>query len=250
VDGQSYPVEVTTIITINGNPVTVQDEILVNVREITLSSAPQTWLGGYRNLADALPRVLPYANGCPDVTALFHLREAAQELMRKAQVWRFRFPMVTVAEQASYVLPLPAMSTLVKLIEYEYDGRPGAVVNDTQASAMALGSTHRDAIWTVDRTTIGMHPTPGETGKPFVVMAALAPAQDTNYIPAELYEHHINAIANGALGRVLCLPNQPWTNDALGMKHTGMFNDAMQSLGVQVARGFSRMPLRVRSYHF
>ncbi len=35
-----------------------------------------------------MPFVLPYANGCPDLTAEFHVRQAAIEFFQRSLAWR------------------------------------------------------------------------------------------------------------------------------------------------------------------
>ena len=250
--GTYYALEITAVLSFGGGVTeTVQDEVLVLVQDIVASAEPSSWMGGVMELEDALPRILPYVNGCPDVTALYHLRQAAIRFFQRTLAWREDLaPVATVADQATYVIPTPASSAVARLLGVALDGGEAHTVSADMGRRLQLHTSGVDAAWTMDRSVFTIHPTPGEAGKDMVLRVALKPTQDALQIPGALYEHHIAALCDGALAGILNLPRQTFTDHQLATQFQTRFDHAMATAAAAAARSTSRAPLRVKPFPF
>lgn len=203
-------------------------------------------------LEDAFPRVLPYVNGAPSLTVLFHLREAAIEFMSRTLAWRVQLdPVLTEVDVSQYDLVLPDCAALVKLLRYKLDAEDGLDIVDPDKGQELIDRGYSvDAVWTTDRTTFHVNPVPKTAGKSMVLTAALKPALDATEIPTTIFDHYIDAIASGAIGRIAALPRQSFSDREQAALHMGLFKDRIDSVALQVARGFGRTSQRVRGHYF
>jgi hypothetical protein len=200
----------------------------------------------------ALSRVLPYAPGCPDVTATFHLVQAAITFFARTLAWRVTLDdVLTEVGVTQYAFPLPAGSALVKLLKYSLDGDDSCNVVDPDKGERLLANNHsHDVVWTDDRINFHVSPAPIEDDLPMSLTVALKPTQAATTLDAALFEHYIDAIATGALARILMLPKQPWTDKATASDKEIAFNDAIARTASAVSRGTARSKQRSKPFTF
>lgn len=200
----------------------------------------------------ALSRVLPYVNGCPDQTAIFHLQQAGIEFFQRTLAWKYAPPTVkTVPGTTKYAMTLPEGAVTQKVLTYTYEGTERHVVTPEQGYALRSSrNSAADAVWTVDRTAFEVHPTPREAGKNIDLLLALKPSQAAEQIPGELWEQYIDAICKGAIGSLLMLPAQGWSNPALGAEYRQTFENQISKVAAATNRGNSRAFKRVRPFLF
>lgn len=248
--GQEYMVEVTTILTIDGVPETVQDEFVLVVQETLTSADTETWASSARLYDDALPNVLQYVQGCPDETAIFHIRQAAIEFFQKSLAWREELPITTTTlDQSVYVFKTPVGASVAKLLSYSFNDEDHTVTDGDMARSMMLGNSSDNLVWTLDRNVFEINPSP-EDGESVRVGVALKPAQDSTSIPGQHFEHHIDAIAVGAIARILNIPKQSFTDHTLAMQMRADFEAKMNRAASAAAKSFSRSRLRVTAHMY
>lgn len=200
---------------------------------------------------EALNRVLPYANGCPDQTAIFHLQQAAIEFFQRTQAWKQRLtPINTVANQDAYSFALPANSSIAKILKYEFAGQEADVVDGTMGQSLSINQSGLDAAWTDDRLNFSVTPMPLTAGQVMTFQVALKPTQAATTLPSTMWEQYIQYIAWGALAEILNIPNQSFTNPARAAQFKADFTDAMQRVSGLVAKSTSRARQRTRAFHF
>jgi len=197
---------------------------------------------------DALPRILPYANGCPDQTAVFHLQQAAVEFFQRTLAWKLRLPAATtIAGNSLYGFDLPSDAVVAKVLRYEYDGRDAELVDGDVGQTLNISQASKDIAWTDDRAEFNVSPVPKEAGKLLVLQVALKPKQASMGLPALLWEQYISHIAHGALAEVLNIPSQTFTNHALAQSFRGKFEDAIGRVGVSSSKAFASARIRVKA---
>lgn len=200
-------------------------------------------------LEDALDRVLPYAAGCPSLTAIHHIRQAAIEFFQKTLAWKQWMTAVdTVSGQDAYTFPVPAGSSIAKILDYKFDGREAKVVDGALGNSLVINQNGTDAAWTEDRYSFLVTPTPTQDDIEMQFYVALKPSQAATTLPAVMWEQYIDRICWGALARVLALPNQPFTDQAEAARYRAMFEAAINSTSGTVARSTSRSTQRVKAF--
>lgn len=190
-------------------------------------------------LDDAYSLVLPFVPGAPDRTALEHLRDKAIEFCSRTLAWQQTLATVsTVASTANYSIPVPEDSALVKVLKWNIDGR-GEWVTPAYGRDLRDNNCSGDVAWTEDRTTFNVYPTPTEAGKVMTLTVALKPTREANEIPSFLYEHHIRAIADGAIGTISAM-KQPWQDLQQAAFYLDRFENAVAKAASAISRGNGR----------
>lgn len=190
-------------------------------------------------LEDAIPLVAPFVPGAPDPTIIQYLREHAIALCERTLVWQGPLEAVlTVADQEAYAFPLPDSAALHRVLSWDIDGR-GEWVTPAYARKVIGDASDADLAWTEDKVQFRVNPTPAEAGKTMTIIAALKPTRDADEIPEFIYEQHIRAIADGAIG-VLSAMKQPWQDMAQAAFYMDRFESAVARAASAIARGNGR----------
>lgn len=191
------------------------------------------------DLDEAYSLVLPFVPGAPDQTVLHWLQEKAIEFCARTLVWQSEAaPVLTVADRAAYDIPVPDDAALVKVLSWQLDGR-GQWVTPAFGRQMVARGADGDIAWTEDKATFQVHPVPAEAGKAMVISAAYKPTREATEIPTFIYEQHIRAIADGAIG-VISAMRQPWRDMEQAALFEGKFERAVVKAAAAISRGNGR----------
>lgn len=200
---------------------------------------------------DGLEMILPYANGCPDVTAIFHLRRASIEFFQRTLAWKQRLATIdTVADQDVYSFGIPSQATIAKIIRYEFDGKEADVVDGTLGQSLTINQSSGEAIWTEDRVAFNVTPIPAEAGKKMAFQVALKPSHSATTIPTTMWEQYIQYLCLGALAGILDVPGQTFTDPGRAATYRSQFEAAINRTGAQASKSFSRARLSSRAHYF
>ena len=203
------------------------------------------------NYEQALSRVIPYANGCPDPTAIHHLRLAAIEFFQRTLAWRETLASVaTVVDQIEYVFPRATETEIAKVLRYELDGAQETVVDGDTGREMALASASTAVAWTADRWLFSVSPTPDTADLTMVFHVALKPSFDSRAIPKPQFDQYIQHIVYGALAGVLSIPGTKYENQNVATVFRARFESAISSVAASSGRGFGRVERRARAVWF
>lgn len=195
------------------------------------------------------PDVLPSVIGCPAPMLDHALLRAAQSFFTKSQVWKLWLDNVTTTLGVTdYDLELESNSELVKLERATLDGRPITVTTpevlpaDWQTSQLRIS----DCIFTVDRKTVTLLPTPTTAGLVLRIEAVLKPSNAATGIEDYLFDNYNDTIATVATAELLKKPGMPWTNMVLGQEIANLANDKVSAIAFQKWRAFSAALPRAR----
>ena len=237
-DKSAYTLEITASLSVGGTTEPVQDELVVLVRE----AQPSDRLAEINTL---LPLILPYTPGCPDITAMSALQQAAIEFFQRSLAWRSVLAVATTEAVSSYYFPTPPGTVVAKLLDAWVDGEPVPVVTMDGGRVAAIEAIN-SAVWTNDRTTFEVRPVPGALAKAVSVFVALKPTQGSTLVAADQLEQHAEALAAGALARLHAMTGKQWHSPPEAARRRGEFDDAVACLQDLSARGFSRAPFRTK----
>jgi len=193
-----------------------------------------------------LPDVLPHCPGCPDLVAEDEIRNAAEEFLEKAFVWRYWTPaMLTALDQTSYTPLLPAGARIVKLHEATLNNLPmyieGVRGGDTGAAYKAS---------TPDLKTIQVGPDAPAADLALKARVSLSITKASTGLLDELYDAYSRQIAYGAVARICAHADKPYSNPTKSGTERERFLDAITNAKADKARGNSSQPMRVRGHFF
>ena len=98
-----------------------------------------------------------------------------------------------------------------------------------------------EAYSTPDPYVMRLSPIPDESlGAVLWIDAHLAPAPDASRFPNIAATHHFEPILEGALARLLVMPNKPWTDPVMGMRYSQTFRRRCMEWRSIAEQGYNR----------
>lgn len=197
---------------------------------------------------DLLPFVLPHVSHCPDVTAIFQLRQAAIEFCDRALVWReYQDPIETIDGQTAYAYTPADGQRISKLLSLTFNGCDVGVVDpQTGKDNDRCGETCTYAYGTFG----GFELRPAQAaGLPIITYCAVAPSLSATDIPDE-FQRYAEMLGHGALWRLFGTAKRDYTDAAMAASYKGMWDAEVGTAASQAFRGFSRSNPRARASWF
>lgn len=212
--------------------------------------------------SEFLPMVLPYAAGCPDFVAEQHIRLAAIEFCERTRCWRYIAKAAFDTNNETIISPDYATiheienawwNEEVRLTPLQFnDAHPSDLtettdqggpprhftqLNDNSITVLPLGAGDL-------RLTVFLKP---RSGSSFGYDAGFPLRDYYNQVPRFLFLQHAEAIANGALERILRLPGQDFSNPGQAAVHRQLFDQAMDKMFSHNLRGQQRARRRTKT---
>jgi len=198
------------------------------------------------------PLVLSEVPMCPKPMVTKAIRDAAIEFCERTAIWK---------DTQEYPVGLDA--------EYEFEGDSESIVHRIDSAKIVNGpdleieSPERvDELYPSwrDGTLAGQpavltqlaprtfHLVPAPSSDMILTLGvALKPAKGSQYTDSWLHEEYEEAIAAGALARLLSMPRKSWTSTSDAATFAAVFNDRIAGGNLRAAKAFGRAPLRVRA---
>lgn len=198
---------------------------------------------------DFLPYVAPSVNACPTIVAIHNIRQAAIEYCEKAQVWRERMDtLLADGISTRYALPIDDQTEISKLLNVtvgisgrQPDGYD--IVKPMDGRDSQRLQTCERVVWTDNRRDIYLNPMPVE-GAEIEVHVSLKPSQNAFSFPDDLFGHHVEHIAAGALARLFKIAKTDWYDPALSVDKSREFMAAINTQGMAAHLGNGRSKRR------
>ena len=190
------------------------------------------------------PFVLPFAEGCSSPMASQAILSACIEFSSTTQLVQRTFADDVVAGWQDYDVETPSQMTLVRVLRVFYKDSlltaaplhavsPGTAV---QGAAIGDVDMHRAAAPAAyfmrdpAASEYSLYPVPTvSVTNGLTVRAAFAPTRTASQVDDVLFEDYAEQIAHGALGRLLAMPAQPFTDAKTAVRHLAAFRSAMAS---------------------
>jgi hypothetical protein len=213
------------------------------------------------DLEDFLPKILPFAPGCPEPTAFEHLRNAAQDFCEETRLWRFD-DTFTFGDDPNIVCA-PQGSVIHEFERCDYNGyklEPRSLdwLDDHYPDWRSdTNAEPGDPVWftQICLDTVRLVPAPSlvDPDNPpgtVHVWLRLKPSDDCDQLPDFLASQYSNLISWGALANILMLPNQTFSNPNMAAYFQGKFDQGIGRKSKMQSIGQQRAPIRTKANFF
>jgi hypothetical protein len=182
-------------------------------------------------LSELHPRVAIEVPGAPAFAVVGATNEAAADFLRRSRAWRVAFgPMPFLHWQSVYKIALPLDTILAEPTEVRIDGSLLRSENFWGAST--------DEIEVAE----------GLYGNQLSGQVAVTLTTSATEVPDQVGYEFADAIASGALSRLLRIPGVEWSNPQLAMTYVAGYEEAIDRAATRVANGFKQSRTRTVRY--
>lgn len=208
---------------------------------------------------DFFPYVLPDVLGAPEPLVVHHIRNACIEFCEKSLILtRDHDPLTIKAEQVDYDLEPPKGYLVVKVQKAWLDNSPlnpiapdfvrdASVYNRLYSSYNAASASTPNGYLQKDERSISVWPKPDRDYTNGLTMrVALKPTRASTSIEDVIFEDYAEAIAQGALFRLMASPGKAYTNAEMAVVNKGLFEQAMNVARQRATHGHVRSNLSVK----
>lgn len=200
--------------------------------------------------------IAPRAPGASDIAIENALRDAAIEFCVESLVWTaWSDPSPVLANINEYDIDVPRDADVTRVLMVQIEGHtidpvPFDSMDSLYNNWRAIKG--RPNLYTQDDPTVlRLVPTPSERmPAALTYRCAFQPTATAQTLPDILFRRYREAVAAGALYRLLSTPDKPYTNPELAAMHYTRFQDAMTDAGIDQFKNFGRAPLRTRGTYF
>lgn len=205
-----------------------------------------------------LSRVLIEVPGCADISATQAVKDACIEFCEKSLVvTRDHDPITVAAGVVDYELEPPSGYLVVKVMQAWLENnkldpvapdvvRDAAVYNRLFGSYQAAPSTPTRFLQKEERT-ISLWPLPDKQyTNGLTLRVALKPTRASTSVEDVVFEDYAEAIASGALSRLLVSVGKAYTNVQAAAVHKALFMQGINAARQRASHGHTRANLRVR----
>lgn len=182
-----------------------------------------------------VPEIAPYLYGCPDFLIINSIRSSVIELCEKASVYQAELdPVTTVSKIYEYDLEAPSGTSIQKILWVTHQGKDLEPIT-TALLEQRLPKWRETAnasipIFFVKQTSalFWLAPMPSTTSVSSTIMrAVLKPTHTSTACDDDVMNDYRDTIVNGALFRLLRIPNKDWTDVKAADSYGTMFNIAV-----------------------
>lgn len=196
-----------------------------------------------------LPYILPRAKGCPDIIALLNTRLAIIELCQKSLIWReYQDTIWTVAGTTAYEYEVSDQGQQVcKLLSLTLDGSQVDLIDP--AAGKMLDADGFTGPYAYGGFT-GFELRPAQVDDlPIVTYAVVAPSLTATAVP-DSFGQYIEAIANGALSRILNAKDKAYSDGAGAGDARADWERAITDAKADALTGSARVTIRTAKNWF
>lgn len=201
-----------------------------------------------------LSSVRPWAPGVPDPTAFKNIRLAAIEFCERTRLWKYEDDYDVTEEDCNSGIFTPNGSQVHDIEIVLFDGKELAPRStrdlDRLLPKWRIGgnATGLPSYYTqIDQNTLRV--VPARAGHLYLCLR-LKPTQDATDIPDFIANEYREVIAWGALGRILTIPGQSYSNPELGTYYAEKFTQKLDRLSTKGTTGQQAAPKRSRARFF
>lgn len=206
--------------------------------------------------SDLIDEVLPQLAADPsDPVTEQAIKRAVIEFCRESWVWQhFPDPQNVRSGVADYDLEPPSGADIVTVIDAEYNRVPltaksVAWLNKEIPGWRTTGAAVKHYTQ-IDTDQVILAPLPAENITNGLVMTlALQPSQTATAFPKWIANQYIYQIAEGAIAKLMLMPNKPWTDLVNGQDHRHRFEQAFNDARESALSALGRAAVRVSAQH-
>jgi hypothetical protein len=199
-----------------------------------------------------LPYVRPFAPGVSDPTAYRAIRNSVVEFCERTRLWKYEST-TTITASAAQAIATPSGSILHDIEAVSFNGHPLRPVTPSDLDWLSPNwRTEAEGglpqyVTQIDQNTLRI--VPRLDGELYLCLR-LKPSKDTNVIPDFIANEYSECIGWGALGRLLMVPGQQYTNPDMAVAYTARFGQKLDTLANKGIKGQQNAPKRTRASFF
>ena len=189
-----------------------------------------------------LPDILPMVPGCPDSLIKNNIRSAVIELCERASVYQAELdPLTTVGNIYEYDLEAPSGTAVQKILWITHEGKDLEPLTSTlleqRIPKWREGNGVPEYYVQQGSALVWLAPIPTATGvSSTIVRAVLKPTHTSSACDDWVMNDYRDTIINGALFRLLRIPNKEWTDLQGASVYGSLFNEGTM-IAERKARG-------------
>lgn len=185
--------------------------------------------------------IMPMVPGVEDTMVNYAIMRAVRTAAEQSGVMREVIDVPVIPGVSTYTLPLPPDTELASifLVRWYVDGTNVRIypINDNVEEFMTTLPPSNPTAWrSVLPDQLTVYPVPNEAGM-LRVQALLLPKFTIDGPVPDLFFHHREMIANGALALLYAAPGKPWSSEKAAAAAYQAFAKAVLALRVQVRSG-------------
>lgn len=203
-----------------------------------------------KSLFQFLPQVMPEVDGCPDVVALEHVRNAAIELCLRGkalQVTLDAIDVLTAITDYSLEVDDSVYPYYVQSVTYNGFSLDPKTPEQLDILCPSWRTTTGDPQWFYrpDDFTLRLVRAPA-TDQPqsLNVVLGVAPTRAATTVDDVVFEKYYTQIAEGAKGTLMAIPKKQWSDPQQGAKYTSNF---AQYVNAALAENLSKDNVQLRA---
>jgi len=198
-----------------------------------------------------LPSIMPYAPGCPEPTAFSAIINAAQKFCERTRLWRDSDSFEVTGDDCNVVC-VPEGAELLEIEAATFNGKPldPIAYADLQRDYPTWRTHDGDPRFVSQASMDSVVLAPRGHGGTLHLSLYLKPSNEAEQLPDFLAKHYLRVIADGALGEILMLPMQSFTDPERGQFYALRFVQKLDSLSTSNIKGQQRAPARTRPSFF
>ncbi len=206
--------------------------------------------------SELLDEVLPYLPADPsDPVTENAIKRAVIEFCSSSWIWRhLPDPITVIAGEAYYDLEPPTGTDIAAVIDVALNNVPLTAKSIAQLDDEIPGwrttqitpkyYTQLDT----EQVILAAVPPTGITDG-LTMTLAVQPSQTATGFPKWIFNQYLYALADGALGKLMLMPNKPWTDLVNGADRRNRFESAIANARANAVSGLGRAAGRVKYQH-
>lgn len=206
--------------------------------------------------SDLISEVLPQLAADPsDPVTEQAIKRAVIEFCRESWVWQYLpDPQNVRAGVLEYDIEFPSGADVATVIDVEYNRVPltpkSVAWLNKEIPGWRTNSAAVKHYTQVDTEQVILAPLPAEniTGG-LSMTVALQPSQTATGFPKWIWNQYVYQIAEGAIAKLMLMPNKPWTDLVNGQDHRNRFEAAFNDARASAVAALGRAPVRSASQH-
>lgn len=205
---------------------------------------------------DLVSEILPSLSADPsNPVAENAIKRSVIEFCHGSWIWQYmQDPIDLVAGEIEYDLEPPTGADVASVMCVEVGGsivetRSIGWINKTMPGWRRNADTPR-YFTQVDTEQILLVPVPNVSASESVVITlALQPSVKAQTFPGWIASQYMYAIADGALSKLMMMPDKPWTDINGGADKRRLFDNAIANARASAVFALGSGPVRSRTYH-
>lgn len=182
-----------------------------------------------------LPEIAPHIYGCPDMLIENSIRAAVIELCERAHVYQMELdPLTTVSGMYEYDLEVPTGTSVYKILWVTHEGKDlepitSSLLEQRLPKWRQNGQSSTPKYFVKQSSAlVWLAPTPATTSvSSTIIRAVLKPTHTSKSCDNDVMNDYREAIINGALHRLLRIPNRDWTDYKHSQVYGALFVQAV-----------------------